>query len=132
MHAGLSWKSYQEDLALSGADGVNWTSENGTVSNLTSFTNLAPITSASVVQTYAAKHNPFAYFKNVQDGTLWNNSLNNVVGFDGPRGLYTDFGSGNVPSFAFIAPSQCHAIMGAATAMLSARMTVPLTAHRLA
>jgi phosphatidylinositol-3-phosphatase len=108
VHAGLSWKSYQEDLALSGADGVNWTSENGTVSNLTSFTNLAPITSASVVQTYAAKHNPFAYFKNVQDGTLWNNSLNNVVGFDGPRGLYTDLGSGNVPSFAFIAPSQCH------------------------
>jgi hypothetical protein len=108
VHAGLSWKSYQEDLPLSGADGVNWTSENGTVSNLTSFTNLAPITSASVVQTYAAKHNPFAYFKNVQDGTLWNNSLNNVVGFDGPRGLYTDLGSGNVPSFAFIAPNQCH------------------------
>jgi hypothetical protein len=108
VHAGLSWKSYQEDLPLSGADGVNWTSENGTVSNLTNFTNLAPITSASVVQTYAAKHNPFAYFKNVQDGTLWNDSLNNVVGFDGPRGLYTDLGSGNVPSFAFIAPSQCH------------------------
>jgi hypothetical protein len=108
VHAGLSWKSYQEDLPLSGADGVNWTSENGTVSNLTNFSNLAPITSASVVQTYAAKHNPFAYFKNVQDGTLWNDSLNNVVGFDGPRGLYTDLGSGNVPSFAFIAPSQCH------------------------
>ena len=108
VHAGLSWKSYQEDLPLSGADGVNWTSENGTVSNLTNFSNLAPITSASVVQTYAAKHNPFAYFKNVQDGTLWNDGLNNVVGFDGPRGLYTDLGSGNVPSFAFIAPSQCH------------------------
>ena len=108
VHAGLSWKSYQEDLPLSGADGVNWTSENGTVSNLTNFSNLAPITSTSVVQTYAAKHNPFAYFKNVQDGTLWNDSLNNVVGFDGPRGLYTDLGSGNVPSFAFIAPSQCH------------------------
>ena len=108
VHAGLSWKTYQEDLPLSGADGVNWTSENGTVSNLTNFSNLAPITSTSVVQTYAAKHNPFAYFKNVQDGTLWNDSLNNVVGFDGPRGLYTDLGSGNVPSFAFIAPSQCH------------------------
>ena len=108
VHAGLSWKTYQEDLPLSGADGVNWTSENGTVSNLTNFSNLAPITSTSVVQTYAAKHNPFAYFKNVQDGTLWNDSLNNVVGFDGPRGLYADLGSGNVPSFAFIAPSQCH------------------------
>jgi len=108
VRAGLSWKSYQEDLPLSGADGVNYASENGTVSNLTDFTNLSPITSANVVQTYAAKHNPFVYFKNVQEGYQWNNSLHNVVGFDGPRGLYADLGSGDVPSLAFIAPSQCH------------------------
>jgi phosphatidylinositol-3-phosphatase len=108
VHAGLSWKSYQEDLPLAGANGVNYTSENGTVSNLTDFTNLAPITSASVVQTYAAKHDPFVYFRNVQDGTMRDLSLNNVVGFDGPRGLYSDLGSGEVPSLAFIAPSQCH------------------------
>ncbi len=106
VRAGLSWKSYQEDLPLSGADGVNYS--NGTVSNLTDFTNLAPITSSSVVQTYAVKHNPFAYFKNVQEGTMWNNSLHNMVGFDGPRGLYADLGSGDVPSLAFIAPNQCH------------------------
>ena len=103
VQAGLTWKSYQEDLPLSGADGVNYS--NGTASNLTDFTALAPLTSASVVQAYAAKHNPFVYFKSVQEGTLWNSSLDNVVGFDG---LYSDLASGAVPSLAFIAPSQCN------------------------
>ena len=65
--AGLSWKSYQEDLPITGADLVNYS--NGTASNLTDFTPLAPLTSSSVVQAYAVKHNPFAYFKSVQEGT---------------------------------------------------------------
>jgi hypothetical protein len=104
--AGLSWKSYQEDLPLSGADKVNYS--NGTASNLTDFSSLAPLTSSSVVQAYAVKHNPFAYFKNVQEGTDSRNSLENVVGFEGPGGLYSDLGSGKVPSLAFIAPSQCN------------------------
>ncbi len=103
---GLSWKSYQEDLPIAGADLVNYS--NGTASNLTDFTPLAPLTSASVVQAYAVKHNPFAYFKSVQEGTEFGNSLENIVGFDGPRGLYADLGKGDVPSLAFIAPSQCN------------------------
>jgi hypothetical protein len=106
VRAGLSWKSYQEDLPITGADLVNYS--NGTASNLTDFTSLAPLTSASIVQAYAVKHNPFAYFKSVQEGTEFGNSLENIVGFDGPRGLYSDLGSGNVPSLAFIAPSQCN------------------------
>ena len=106
VQAGLTWKSYQEDLPLTGADGVNYS--NGTASNLTDFTALAPLTSASVVQAYAAKHNPFVYFKSVQEGTEWNSSLDNIVGFDGRRGLYADLASGDVPSLAFIAPSQCN------------------------
>jgi phosphatidylinositol-3-phosphatase len=69
---------------------------------------LAPLTSGSVVQAYAVKHNPFAYFQSVQEGTLRNSSLANINGFDGPRGLYADLASGNVPSFAFIAPNQCN------------------------
>jgi hypothetical protein len=105
VQVGLTWKSYQEDLPLTGADGVNYS--NGTASNLTNFTILAPLTSASVVQAYAAKHNPFVYFKSVQEGTP-GNSLANIVGFDGARGLYSDLASGNVPSLAFIAPSQCN------------------------
>jgi len=45
VHRGLTWKSYQEDLPLSGADGVNYS--NGTASNLTNFSKLTPLTSAS-------------------------------------------------------------------------------------
>jgi hypothetical protein len=105
VQVGLTWKSYQEDLPLTGADGVNYS--NGTASNLTDFKTLAPLTSASVVQAYAAKHNPFVYFKSVQEGTP-GNSLENIVGFDGGRGLYADLASGDVPTLAFIAPSQCN------------------------
>jgi phosphatidylinositol-3-phosphatase len=101
--SGLSWKSYQEDLPITGADGVNFS--NGTASNLTDFTTLSPLTSAGVVQAYAVKHNPFAYFKSVQEGTPANNSLGNIVGF---QALYADLGAGDVPSLAFIVPSQCN------------------------
>jgi phosphatidylinositol-3-phosphatase len=109
-HAGLTWKSYQENLPVTGADQVNYS--NGTVSNLDfdangNSTALAPLTSSSVVQDYAVKHNPFAYFQSVQEGTLPNSSLANIVGFDGRRGLYSDLASGEVPSLAFIAPNQC-------------------------
>lgn len=103
--AGMSWKSYQESLPLGPVFGVNYS--NGTVSNLTSFTDLAPLTTSSVVQLYAVKHNPFAYFMSVQSGEDRDNSLGNVAGFDGPRGLYADLATGNVPNFAFIAPNQC-------------------------
>ena len=103
---GLTWKSYQENLPLGSIYGVNYS--NGTATNLTDFTALTPLTTSSIVQAYAVKHNPFAYFKSVQDGWPRNNSLNNVVGFDGPRGLYADLASGDVPSLAFIAPSQCN------------------------
>jgi hypothetical protein len=106
VEAGLTWKSYQESLPLSGADGVNYS--NGTASNLTDFTNLAPLTSDSVLKAYAAKHNPFVYFRTVQEGWPWTNGLQNVVGFDGRRGLFEDLATGNVPSLAFIAPNQCN------------------------
>ncbi|MGA7796201.1 MAG: alkaline phosphatase family protein [Candidatus Acidiferrales bacterium] len=106
VRAGLSWKSYQEDLPITGADLVNYS--NGTASNLTDFTSLAPLTSSSVVQAYAVKHNPFAYFKSVQEGTEFGNSLENIVGFEGSRGLYADLARGDVPSLAFIAPNQCN------------------------
>jgi len=106
VEAGLTWKSYQESLPLSGANGVNYS--NGTASNLTDFTNLAPLTSDNVLKAYAAKHNPFVYFRTVQEGWPWTNGLQNVVGFDGRRGLYEDLATGNVPSLAFIAPNQCN------------------------
>lgn len=108
---GKSWKSYQESLPLDPVFGVNFS--NGTVSNLDfdaqgNSTLLAPLTTKGVVQAYAVKHNPFAYFRSVQDGWSRENSLNNVVGFDEARGLYADLASGNVPSLAFIVPNQCN------------------------
>jgi hypothetical protein len=105
-HYGHSWKSYQESLPQSGADGVNYS--NGTATNLSNFTTLAPLTSGNVVQLYAAKHDPFVYFKSVQENTAPGLGLANVVGFDGPTGLYADLATGNVPNFAFIAPNQCN------------------------
>jgi hypothetical protein len=106
VRVGKSWKSYQESLPLGSIFGVNYS--NGTATNLTDFNTLAPLTPASVVQAYAVKHNPFAYFKNVQDGNWQDNSLKNVAGFDGPRGLYADLATGDVPTFAFVAPNQCN------------------------
>jgi hypothetical protein len=34
--------------------------------------------------------------------------VSNIVGFDGPGGLYADLATGQVPSLAFIAPNQCN------------------------
>ncbi len=113
VRAGLSWKSYQESLPLTGADGIY--DSNGTATDLTTFdptkplsaTNLPPLTASSVLNAYAVKHNPFAYFASVQEGSNPENSLHNMVAFDGAGGLYADLATGHVPSLAFIAPNQC-------------------------
>jgi hypothetical protein len=103
--ARMEWKSYQESLPLGSIYGVNYS--NGTVTNLSDFSKLAPLTSSSVVQLYAVKHNPFAYFASIQDGNDRDSSLANSVGFDGQTGLYADLRSGKVPDLAFIVPNQC-------------------------
>ncbi len=107
----LSWKSYQESLPLIGADGINFS--DGFFTNNTDFSTILPVlspplTQSNIVALYAAKHNPFVYFKSVQDGHDRNNSFANVVAFDGPRGLYADLESGKIPTLAFIAPNQCN------------------------
>jgi phosphatidylinositol-3-phosphatase len=102
---GKSWRSYQESLPPGAAFGVNYS--NGTSTNLTDFSTLAPLTSSGVVQLYAVKHNPFAYFRSVQDGNNENNSMANTVGFAGPQGLFADLAKGSVPALAFIVPNQC-------------------------
>ena len=101
---GLSWKSYQENLPVSGADYVNYS--DGTYTNLSVLP--AGLTQSNIVQQYAAKHNPFVYFRSVQEGSDWNLSLHRVKGFDGVGGLYEDLGSGKVPNFSLIAPNQCN------------------------
>jgi phosphatidylinositol-3-phosphatase len=121
---GRSWKSYQESLPPTGADGVNYS--DGFFTNNTDFTSLISAGSFSswsvqnvsipsigsqsdaqsdIVNLYAAKHNPFVYFRDVQEGTNPNNSLHNIVGFES---LFQDLGSGSVPNFSLIAPNQCN------------------------
>ncbi|HEV3205650.1 MAG TPA: alkaline phosphatase family protein [Terriglobales bacterium] len=102
---GRRWKSYQESLPPGGADGIAY--------NDGFFTDLSTIPdslggSNAFLKLYAAKHNPFVYFKSMQDGHDSNNSLANVVGFEGKGGLYDDLSSGRFPSLALISPNQCN------------------------
>lgn len=108
---GRSWKSYQESLPVGGADLVNYS--DGFFTNNTDFSKILPalnppLSQGDVVKLYAAKHNPFVYFRSVQEGDDPRNSLKNSVGFDGARGLYADLASGSVPDLVFIAPNQCN------------------------
>ncbi len=109
--AGKTWKSYQESLPMGSPDGVNYS--DGNFTNLTDFTKINPqptpaLTNGNVVQLYAVKHNPFAYFQNVQQGTNPWVSFKQMAPFDGSTGLWADLASGNVPAFSFIAPNQCN------------------------
>ena len=100
---GKTWKSYQESLPPIGANGVNFSDGFYTDPALPPMADHT----ATLVKLYAAKHNPFVYFKSVQDGLDPRNSLHNVVGFEGAHGLFDDLISGRVPDFSFIAPNQC-------------------------
>jgi len=111
IEAGSTWKSYQESLPAEGADMVNFS--DGIYTNNTDFSTILPalnppLTQGGIVALYAAKHNPFVYFQNVQEGRNPNLSLQNSVDFEGTNGLYADLGAGNVPAFSFIAPNQCN------------------------
>ena len=129
---GLSWKTYQENMPLAGADLVdnsNGTNDSRTTFDLTkpvSATNFPPLSNDSpdsagkcpatdtvlpcpaILQAYAVKHNPFAYFQSIQEGHLPHSSLHNMVGFDGNRGLYADLATGEVPNLSYIVPNQCN------------------------
>jgi hypothetical protein len=106
-----TWKSYQESLPLDGADGINLS--DGFYTNKTNFGAITPVlnpplVSGDIVSLYAAKHDPFVYFKSVQEGRSPFLSLANVVSFEGHDGLFADLARGTVPNFAFIAPNQCN------------------------
>jgi hypothetical protein len=105
---GGSWKSYQESLPASGADLIGYSDGYFTDVTGAGLNGPPPAAIGGLLKLYAAKHNPFVYFKSVQDGTDPNNSLANVVGFEGKGGLYDDLASGHVPDLAFIAPNQCN------------------------
>jgi len=97
---GMRWKSYQESLPPSGADDVTYS--DGFFTDLTVPSDIA----GGLLKLYAAKHNPFVYFRSVQDDLK--NGARNIAGFEGRGGLFEDLTSGHVPDFSFIAPNQCN------------------------
>ena len=108
---GGAWKSYQEGLPPQGADNVNYS--DGFYSNLTNFSLITPVLTpplspSDIVFLYAVKHNPFVYFRSVQEAEQPGSDLTNVAGFAGWNGLYADLRSGSVPTFSLIAPNQCN------------------------
>jgi hypothetical protein len=104
--AGLSWKTYQEDLPPTGPDTVD--NADGFFTNNTDLTTALPGETTSLIGLYAVKHNPFAYFANIQAGSNPRNSYKNMVSFTGPTGLFADLSSGHVPAYSYIVPNQCH------------------------
>jgi len=103
---GRSWKSYQESLPSTGANNIGFSD-----GFFTDNPNIHPVPATeaqTLIKLYAAKHNPFVYFRSVQEGENPGISLRHVVGFEGARGLFEDLGSGHVPQFSFIAPNQCN------------------------
>jgi phosphatidylinositol-3-phosphatase len=111
--SGLTIKDYQENIP-GNPDGVNYS--DGQYSNLTDFAKLnseyvpalsTPLSTSNVVQLYAVKHNPFAYFANNQTGH-GPVPYSAMVGFDGPNGLFADLATGKTPTFSYIVPNQCH------------------------
>jgi phospholipase C len=111
---GHTWKTYQESLPGTGprVDGVNYA--DGTYSNLSPAAafQVGGATKA-VAKLYAVKHNPFVYFRNIQQGSTPELSFARVVDFDGPHGLFADLARGTLPTFSFVAPNQCHDMHGA-------------------
>jgi hypothetical protein len=106
---GRTWKTYQESLP-GRVDGVNYS--DGLYSNISPASTWT-VATPTVQKLYAVKHNPFVYFRDVQENRDPKMDLSHVVGFDGLDGLWADLASGNSPNFAFIAPNQCNDMHGA-------------------
>jgi hypothetical protein len=93
---GMTWKSYQENLPPLGTDLVEYS--DGLVSTITQ-------SEPGMPKLYAVKHNPFAYFSNVEDGDNPKLSLKQSVDF---HQLFADLQRGDVPNYSLIVPNQCH------------------------
>jgi hypothetical protein len=103
-----SWKTYQESLptVVPGVFGVNYS--DGAFSNLSPVAVFGP---GPIQKLYAVKHDPFAYFRNIEVGSNDQLSLAQVVDFDGPDGLWVDLQS-DAPDLSVIVPNQCHDMHG--------------------
>ena len=113
--ANKSWKTYQENLPLTGPDLVTYS--DGNFTNNTDFTAInavltaagaSPVSTSDIVRLYASKHNPFVYFQEVQGGSNPLVGYSQMVGFDGAGGLWRDLADGKSPNFSYIVPNQCN------------------------
>lgn len=102
------WKTYQESLPTVDPEvfGINYA--DGAWSNLSPVTVFGP---GPIQKLYAVKHDPFAYFQNIELGEEEGLSLEQVKDFDGPDGLWADL-QGEVPNLLVIVPNQCHDMHG--------------------
>lgn len=106
---GKTWKTYQESLptVVPGVFGINYS--DGAFSNLSPASVFGP---GPIQKLYAVKHNPFAYFLDIELGETPSLSFEQVQDFGGPAGLWADLQKREMPNFAFIVPNQCHDMHG--------------------
>jgi phosphatidylinositol-3-phosphatase len=90
---GLTWKAYMESLPEPGSLAVRWPTADRPVAGVPA-------------QLYAAKHNGFLNFRNVQQDPA---RAAKIVDFSV---LYHDLASGELPNFAHIVPNQCNDMHG--------------------
>jgi phosphatidylinositol-3-phosphatase len=90
---GLTWKAYMESLPEPGSLAVRWPTADDPVAGVPA-------------QLYAAKHNGFLNFRNVQQDPA---RAAEIVDFNV---LYRDLSSGEAPNFAHIVPNQCNDMHG--------------------
>lgn len=102
---GLTWMSYQESLPPTGANNISYS--DGFYTDNPQINPVPSTEQQTLIKLYAAKHNPFVYFRSVQEGEP-GLTLNHVAGFEGRHGLFEDLESGHVPQFSFIVPNQCN------------------------
>jgi phosphatidylinositol-3-phosphatase len=92
--AGLTWKSYQEDMGTNPATG-RLTCDHPSIGSLDP--------SVTVGTGYSTRHNPFMYFHSIIDSPACDT---NVVGL--PQ-LQTDLASeSTTPNYVFVTPNQCN------------------------
>jgi phosphatidylinositol-3-phosphatase len=89
----LTWKGYYESIPTAGSKAVYFPDPHSPVHGQPN-------------QLYAAKHNAFINFRNVQEDPGF---AEKIVGFDR---LLADLASGQLPNYAHIVPNQCNEMHG--------------------
>ncbi|HEY4053494.1 MAG TPA: alkaline phosphatase family protein [Terriglobales bacterium] len=101
-----TWKSYQESLPPQGANEVDFS--DGFFTDKSNIPAAIAGETQTLIDLYAAKHDPFVYFRSIQEGQNPNATFKNIKGFEGDGGLFEDLENGRAPNFSFIVPNQCN------------------------